>query len=251
MPLIHQAQRYLRRAIRYPCLIAILILGLLIAVLMCPLKGVLLKRLVAKYWFQGLLWMLGVRHDIKGVNFDVAGRFFVANHISWLDIAVISASMPICFLSKSEVREWPLIGLLAQFVGTIFIKRASRREIKEVNGRIYTTLMLGHSVCVFPEGTTTRGNSLAPFHSSAFQAALDAKAKVTPISLKYLDANRVQTDRIAYVNDMTFMRSLDQIIVEKSHVAEVTFLPSIEARSMKRGDVSDMSRKMISSSLFN
>jgi 1-acyl-sn-glycerol-3-phosphate acyltransferase len=111
--------------------------------------------------------------------------------------------------------------------------------------------MLGHSVCVFPEGTTTRGNSLAPFHSSAFQAALDAKAKVTPIALKYLDANRVQTDRIAYVNDMTFMRSLDQIIVEKSHVAEVTFLPSIEARSMKRGDVSDMSRKMISSSLFN
>ena len=112
----------------------------------------------------------------------VALQFGHTDHTIWLgfdiDIPVISACLPVCFLSKSEVRQWPLIGALARFVGTIFIFRASRRSIKKVNQNIEESLINRQPVCVFPEGTTTLGDRLGAFHSSIFQPAVKNGSKV-------------------------------------------------------------------------
>ena len=250
MSLITNMRQHLRRVVKYPALIVFLISGLLISALLFVFYNVRLNRVIAKHWFRCLLFILNLKLEIKGIDKELEGHFLVANHISLLDIPVISACMPTCFLSKSEVRQWPVIGLLARFVGTIFIERASRRALMQVNQKIDCSLRDGHSVCVFPEGTTTLGDQVDLFHASIFQPVVNVGAKVTPVSIRYLDKNRVRTECPAYVGDMTLLRSLDQVVIEPVLIVEVSFLSTIDVKDLSRESISDLSRSMILTYLF-
>jgi len=243
-------RRNLRRVIKYPVLSGFLLIGLLIAVTTAVATGVNRRRLIAQYWFRTLLIILNVKLEIKGLSEQADECFIVSNHISWLDIPVISACLPVCFLSKSEVRQWPLIGALARFVGTIFIFRASRRSIKKVNQNIEESLINRQPVCVFPEGTTTLGDRLGAFHSSIFQPAVKNGSKVLPVALRYLDETRKPTTAPAYIGSMTLMSSLDRIITEPIISVEVSFLTPIDSRGSERRHISKLSREMILNTLF-
>ncbi|MDA0237600.1 MAG: lysophospholipid acyltransferase family protein [Proteobacteria bacterium] len=250
MSLMRIMQQHLRRIVKYPVLVVFLVAGLLISSLLFASYNIRIKRIIAKYWFRCLLTILNLKLEIKGIDKDLEGNFLVANHISWLDIAVLSACLPTCFLSKSEIRRWPVIGLLARFVGTIFIARASRSALMHVNQEIDFSLRDGHSVCVFPEGTTTLGDQVGTFHSSIFQSALNAGAKITPVAIRYLDKAHARTDCPAYVGSMTLLRSLDQIVIEPLLIVEVSFLPTIDVKGLSRQSISDLSRAMILTDLF-
>lgn len=243
-------RKYLRRLIKYSALFSLLIAGSLIAVCTFFIIGIRPKRVVAQYWFRALLFVLNIKLEIKGLNKEVEKTFLVANHISWLDIPVISACLPVCFLSKSEVRRWPVIGLLARFVGTLFIARASRRAITKVNQDIQESLLNRQTVCVFPEGTTTSGDRLGNFHPSIFQPAVEISVNVLPVAIRYLDAKRNTTTTPAYIGGMTLMSSLDRIIIEPIIFAEVIFLTPIDSRGSKRDHISKVSKDMIFNSLF-
>ena len=148
------------------------------------------------------------------------------------------------------MRQWPLIGALARFVGTIFIFRASRRSIKKVNQNIEESLINRQPVCVFPEGTTTLGDRLGAFHSSIFQPAVKNGSKVLPVALRYLDETRKPTTAPAYIGSMTLMSSLDRIITEPIISVEVSFLTPIDSRGSERRHISKLSREMILNTLF-
>jgi 1-acyl-sn-glycerol-3-phosphate acyltransferase len=119
----------------------------------------------------------------------------VANHISWLDILVIHAARHCRFVSKSDIREWPLVGMLATGAGTLYIERTSRKDALRMVKDMADAMRNGDVVAVFPEGTTSDGRELLPFHANLIQAAIQAEAPVQPMSLKFIDA---QTGELSF-----------------------------------------------------
>ena len=120
-----------------------------------------------------------------------ASALVVGNHVSWLDIYTVNAWRPTPFVSKAEVRQWPVVGWLAEKLDTVFLQREKRTEAMRVMHEMAERLRNG--MCVFPEGTTTDGQELLPFHANLFQAAVSAGCAVQPICLMYEDAHGRQS----------------------------------------------------------
>lgn len=151
----------------------------------------------------------------------------VMNHISWFDIPVLGSQYPMHFLSKAEVRQWPLIGWLASRAGTLFIHRGNRGSSQQSLLDIVACLQGGGSVVVFPEGTTTDGRYLKNFHARLFQAALDAKVKIQPVALRYPSNDGVNLN-VPYIDDMTFMDSVFGLVNSHPLKVELHFLTPID-----------------------
>jgi len=131
---------------------------------------------------RATLSSLGIRIVATGPN-PPAGTLVVANHLSWLDIVVVLASWPSAFVAKREVKGWPFIGVLGDAVGAIWIDRRRPRDLLRVVQLLECALQRGDTVMLFPEGTTTNGQSVLPFKSGLFEAAQGARARVLPLSI--------------------------------------------------------------------
>lgn len=138
----------------------------------------------ARACFSAAARSLGLRIRCQGV-LPEGPVLFVSNHISWSDIPVLGGIARLRFLSKAEVARWPLIGWLAGHAGTLFIQRGGGRAA-QTREEITRTLADGQSVLVFPEGTTTDGLRVLPFHSRLLPAAVEAEVAIQPISIGYL-----------------------------------------------------------------
>ncbi|SAK71769.1 phospholipid/glycerol acyltransferase [Caballeronia fortuita] len=141
-----------------------------------------------------------------------SGVLVVGNHVSWIDIYVINAWRPTPFVSKAEIRKWPVVGWLAHQLGTVFVQREKRSDAKRIMHELADRLMKGEMMCVFPEGTTTDGQALLPFHANLFQAAVSASCPVQPICLMYEDAHGRQSTAPAYIGDMSLNDSLEALL---------------------------------------
>lgn len=148
---------------------------------------------------RALLWLLGVKIKADGFARALAHRpyLLVSNHQSYLDIIIIAAIFPTLFVAKREVGRWPLLGWLAHLAGTIFIKRQDVRS--NVRGMYLASRSLRDrlSVQVFPEGTTSGGTTVLPFHSLFFAAAIRARAPVLPLTIKFQRVNGRAVDEAA------------------------------------------------------
>lgn len=138
-------------------------------------------------WARQMLRVLGIGLHVRGNTPATGPLLLVANHISWLDILVMHAARHCRFVSKSDVRHWPLIGTLATGGGTLYIERESRRDAMRVVHRMAASLKAGEILAVFPEGTTSDGVSLLPFHANLIQAAISAGAPAQPVALQFTD----------------------------------------------------------------
>jgi 1-acyl-sn-glycerol-3-phosphate acyltransferase len=140
------------------------------------------------WWSAKLLRVLGLELAIHGAPTS-RSAMIVANHVSWLDIAAIHASAPHArFVSKADVLAWPLLGAMVRGAGTLFIERDRKRDALRVVHQIAEALTRGETVAAFPEGTTTDGHQLLPFHANLLQAAISAGVPVQPVALRYSDA---------------------------------------------------------------
>ena len=146
-------------------------------------------------WAAGLLRVVGIRLEVHGAPVDAGPVLMVANHLSWLDITVLHAGRHCRFVSKAEVHHWPIIGRLASGAGTLFIERESRRDALRVVHHMAQALRAGDVLAVFPEGTTSDGQDVLPFHANLLQAAITADAPVQPVALDYLEAATRQAAR--------------------------------------------------------
>jgi 1-acyl-sn-glycerol-3-phosphate acyltransferase len=164
-------------------------------------------------WSLRMLQLCGMRLVVHndGVRLD-EGVLVVANHISWIDIYVINAWRPTPFVSKAEIRKWPVVGWCAQQLGTVFIQRERRSDAKRIMHELADRLNSGELMCVFPEGTTTDGVQLLPFHANMFQAAVSASRPVQPVCLMYEDAQGRQSTAPAYIDEMSLGESLDALL---------------------------------------
>jgi 1-acyl-sn-glycerol-3-phosphate acyltransferase len=171
-----------------------------------------------------MLALLGVRLEVRGRPPETGPVLLVANHISWLDILVIHAARYCRFVSKADVKRWPLIGRLATGGGTIYFARESRRDALRVVHHMAASLKRGEVVAVFPEGTTGDGLQLLPFHGNLVQAAISAEAPAQPLALSFLDTRTRAVSRTpCYVGDDTFLSSLWRTVSGPSVTAVVCF----------------------------
>ncbi|HUO44030.1 MAG TPA: lysophospholipid acyltransferase family protein [Burkholderiales bacterium] len=176
-------------------------------------------------WAAGLLRMLAIRVQLKGAPPPPgAAALLAANHVSWLDPFVINAVRPVRFIAKSEVRRWPVIGWLTAQAGTLFVVRSRRHHTAHVNQSVVGAMRDGETFAVFPEGTTTDGSVVLPFHASLLQPAFDSGAPLVPVALRYLRADGSLCTEAAYDGDKTIFGTLRAMAALPSIRAELQFL---------------------------
>lgn len=198
-------------------------------------------------WSRQLLDVLGVRLRTTGT--PPAGGLLVANHLSWLDVFAINAVAPTTFLSKDDVRRWPVIGWLAARVGTLFLERGSRLAAQRAREHLVGELRQGVRVCVFPEGTTSIGDHVLPFHGALFQSAIDAGVPVAPALLRYTGPDGRRTDAAAYVDGIDLWPCVRNIVGASGLTANVDFLPVIATASADRRHLAHHSHQVIAHAL--
>jgi 1-acyl-sn-glycerol-3-phosphate acyltransferase len=169
----------------------------------------------------------------------------VANHVSWLDILAINAVHPSRFVSKADVRAWPLLGWLVACGGTLFIERERKRDALRVVHQIAEALKRGDTIAMFPEGTTGDGTVLLPFHANLLQAAVSTDTPVQPVALRYTDADSQPSVAVVWVGDTTLVSSLWQVVMAHRMRVQVSMLPAITTLGRERRELSDLVRGRI------
>jgi 1-acyl-sn-glycerol-3-phosphate acyltransferase len=193
-------------------------------VLLFPRLGSHAREARVQAWARKMLRILGIGLRVHGEPPARGPLLLVANHLSWLDILVIHAARHCRFVSKSEVRHWPLIGTLATGAGTLYIEREKRRDALRVVHRMAESLKAGDVVAIFPEGTTTDGTALLPFHANLMQAAISAGAPVLPVGLRFLENGSGQDSRAPlYLDDDTLVASLWHTVSGRPFTAVLSF----------------------------
>ncbi|WP_050396955.1 lyso-ornithine lipid O-acyltransferase, partial [Pseudomonas aeruginosa] len=139
-----------------------------------------LRQRLTRWWLARLCAALPFEVRVSG-EAPRQPMLWVANHVSWTDIPLLGALAPLTFLSKAEVRAWPLAGWLAEKAGTLFIRRGSG-DSRLINQRLAEQLHRGRNLLIFPEGTTTNGESLRTFHGRLMASALEAGVAVQPVA---------------------------------------------------------------------
>ena len=148
--------------------------------------------------------------NILGVELIVQGQppatgMLVCNHVSYIDIAVIARVTPVVFVSKAEVRQWPVLGAVARAGGTLFVNRERRADVRDLSPQFAPLIAEGVVPTIFAEGTSTGGDRVLPFHSSLLAPAAQENWPITPAWLGYsLDEGSV-SEEVAYWRDMTFL----------------------------------------------
>jgi len=195
--------------------------------------------------------ILNIKIRLFGVapDLSVQNMMLVANHVSWLDIYVLNAVRPVRFVSKIEVLSWPLVGWLAKKTGTLFIDRTKRHDTARVNDEVSAVLTKGGCVAVFPEGTTSDGSQLKPFHASLLQPAVHSQSQVWPAAIRYTYADGSLNVVPAYVDELTFGQSLSLILNEAIIYAELEFMPPISAQGKVRRELAREAELAISRAL--
>lgn len=264
----------LQLGLRLPAFLVWTLLGLFWAVTGFRFLSPSYRQLSIRIFARGVLWLCGVRlgPNLQGLSAELAKRvpspsLVVANHISWLDIFLVHAVLPATFVAKSEIRSWPLAGLLVQASGTIFVERGNRHAVRSLMKEAMTRLDLGERVIFFPEGTTSRGESVLKFHTSLFGLAEQrSDLAVVPMTLFYSRADSAAvalppTDatarnlimqamqQVAYVDDMTLVGSMIQIMGHPGLKADALVHAALTSEGRSRQELADLAYQAVRAGL--
>lgn len=164
----------------------------------------------------------------KSTSESLYGKFIISNHLSYLDILVYFASFPSLFVTSNEIKETFLLGDICKLAGCFFIeRRAKLRTVENKNkeiAEIRNKLKEGFNIFLFPEGTSSNGEGVLPFRGNFFQVAIESKAPVVPITLKYHGSN---AHLIPWYGKMTFPDHLFSLCMENQLNAAFTVLPDV------------------------
>ncbi|MEV4832355.1 lysophospholipid acyltransferase family protein [Micromonospora sp. NPDC049257] len=216
-----------RQVARLLGVLGMLLVGAVLVVLL-PVLPTAGRAAALRGWARWTAGALGVRLAVRG-RLPRRRALLVANHVSWLDILAVLTVAPARLLAKREVRNWPLLGLLARAGGALFVDRSRPRDLPRTVDRLAATLRAGHPVAVFPEGTTWCG--VAPsagcrpsrgFRPAVFQAAIDARVPVVPLRISYRSAaTGATTTTAAFLGDETLWRSVRRVLAARDLVVHV------------------------------
>ena len=245
----HRAGRALR-FVRWTRLLAHVAAALFILRFVFPRASFERRRHLHGWWSRKLVRIVGIDMQVEGVTSSMAGHgvMVAANHVSWLDVFCVSSVWPTRFIAKSEVRDWPVAGWIAERAGTLFVRRARRRDTARINEIVHGALAQGDCVGLFPEGTTTPGDRLLKFHSSLFEPAVANDVRVQPIAIRYEHADGSLCRAVVY-DDLSFMQSLSLMLRQRNVVARLTFLETLPASGLTRREVARVAEARIATRL--
>jgi len=195
------------------------------------------RSFILPAWSGGVLHIMGIRLTVDG---PLPERPFilVSNHLSYIDILLYLKTVDCCLVSKSDVRSWPLIGTLAHQAGTIFIDRKTVRDVIRVEAIMGSLYEAGESIVFFPEGTSSRGESVLPFRSAllSFPSARDTPVHYACVGYVTDERNDSASLSVCWWGDMTFA----------DHFLNMLTLPRIDASlSFGPGPVTNADRKAL------
>lgn len=181
------------------------------------------REAAVQQWAARVLTLGGIALQVRGRPPTTGPVLLVANHISWLDIVVMHAAGYCRFVSKADLKHWPLVGPLATGAGTLYIERASRRDAMRVVHQMRERLLAGDVIAVFPEGTTGDGRTLLPFHANLIQAAVSADVPVVPLALRFADGRGATSFAPSFVGDETLVGSVWRTLAADGLVAQLHY----------------------------
>lgn len=199
---------------------------------------------IIRGWNRRVCRILKLRLTVTGRP-DPAAGLTVANHISWLDIIALGSLKPLVFVAKEEVAHWPVMGALAQGIGTLFIRRGDPEQAAVTLENMTWQLRRGTNLMLFPEGTTTRGNQVLRFHGKLLLPAQLAGANVQAVALRY----RGPAAEVApFIGDDAFLPHLLRVLMLPCVDLELHFCPTLPV-GLRRDQVVRTSRRQIEEKL--
>ncbi len=195
-----------------------------------------LQRTIPHLFHRVLCAVVGIRIREIGTRSMANPVLILANHVSWLDICVISAVAPAVFVAKNEIARWPVFGWLAKLQRSIFIDRQARHRTGAATQEIADRMLGGDAVVLFAEGTSSNGTHILPFRSALIGAVHHALGKTThhdsvtvqPLSLAYtgwagLPIGRGLRDRVAWYGDIDLIPHLIGVLASGAVDVTITW----------------------------
>lgn len=179
--------------------------------------------------------------EVQAEGHPRGAQLIVCNHLGYLDVVALATLGPKAFVSKAEVRRWPGIGHLAARAGTIFLDRERRSAVAEAADQIRQRVDQGVPVVVFPEGTSSDGSTVLPFHPSLFEVAIRESWRIAPAAIAYeLPEGGDPATDVAYWGSMTFLPHFLGMLSLPRVVARIRF----GATRVAAGDRKHLARQM-------
>ncbi|AIR87980.1 lysophospholipid acyltransferase family protein [Pseudomonas cremoricolorata] len=245
--------RRLRVTARLARLLAVLGLGIGMASAMAAAERLGLKPSLQRRQRWSRRFM---RHLVAALPFQVEvigtlpqrPMLWLSNHVSWTDIPLLGMLTPLSFLSKAEVRHWPLAGWLAEKAGTLFIRRGGG-DAQRLRGQIAEQLRSAQPLLIFPEGTTTDGRELRTFHGRLLAGAIDSGTPVQPVAIEYRRGG--EADRLApFVGDDDLLSHLLRLFALPRGQVRIHLLEPIESHGMERAVLALQAQQAVYLALF-
>jgi len=200
--------------------------SLLSVILIYPVVPLSVRNAMNHRWSRALLRICGVKLRVEGRPPPDRAALWVANHVSWLDIFILSSVHSVVFIAKSEIRRWPVLGWMVAGANTIFIERGRRHAIRAVGKQMQARFDRGEVVGLFPEGTTSAGFDVSPFHSSLFDPAIRGHVSIQPVALRFRHRGR-RSGYVAFVGEQNLIQNLWRLLGTTQVEVDVVFPPSI------------------------
>jgi len=202
-----------------------------------------------QWWSAKMLRLMGIAMQVEG-RVHEGGTLLVANHVSWLDINALHAVVPQArFVSKADIQSWPLVSQLANAADTLYLQRERKRDALRVVHVVAQALTEGQLVAVFPEGTTSDGRELLPFHANLLQAPIATGTPIQPVALRFSDARERISRSVEFVGATTLVESLWRVACAERLVAHITLLPARRSADADRRALSQALRDDIAAQL--
>lgn len=242
--------RYFRLSYRLVGLLLIQLVmglvGLVTVIALSPFQNARYTMIarVMQVWGKLSCWMMNIRiHQIGSAERLDHGGLIVSNHVGSVDIFVMAACFQMSFVSKSDIREWPLIGYMTRIANTIYIDRTRRRELAGMVQAITDRLRSGYFVVVFPEGGATSGYQVERFKSSAFEAVVQAKSCVIPVMIRYYNGGEPSV--ACWPPGESFLTNIKRLLMHRRLNVKVWILPKLTGETDRRV-FAEKSRALIS-----
>lgn len=204
------------------------------------------------------LYILGIHVNVcgKSVTKQIKPVLQVANHMSYLDVLILSSISPSLFITSVELQNTFFLGLMARLGGSLFVERRSKTKLLQEIDRIVSVLRNGSTITLFPEGTSSNGEKVLPFKGALFLTAKRSNVEIQPVCIKYLTINgkpvsSSNRDSVFYYGDIVFFPHILKLLLVKRIEVEVTYFDPINTDGKDRKELVDISYAKISSKFMN
>lgn len=197
------------------------------------------RRFFHKPWARALIWSTGAKLIVNGSvgkDYIQPNTMFVQNHVSWLDTLVMSSVYCVNYVGKVEMLKWRFLRNIIKSAGTVFIDRKNKRDLVMANRKIAEVLASGWGMGLFPEGTTSDGQTVHPFHASIFESAMLAKSRVVPVIIRYRHLDGTLATEVTF-SKKKWLETVMNTLRLKGFIIKVDVLDAVKATDFKNREV--------------